>query len=130
MGGMTIGAPLEVTRSMAGLHCRDNRVTVKADGKTPAVLLLNDRTGDDWNVWVDHKPSAVLRCNYIMRGVQLPPGDHAVVFDFEPPLTGMKVSLAAEALGAALCIAFCFVRHDEEEPEPVRPGNAATGKKA
>ena len=55
-------------------HYQSRDIVLEADAKTPSVLLLNDRTGDDWNVWVDNQPAAVLRCNYIMRGVFVPCG--------------------------------------------------------
>jgi len=47
------------------------------------VLLLNDRFDPAWRVTVDGKAASLLRCNYIMRGVQLAPGEHTVEFTFE-----------------------------------------------
>jgi hypothetical protein len=85
-------------------------VTVQADAKTPAVLLLNDRTGEYWNVRVDQKPASLLRCNYIMRGVFLPPGQHTIVFRFQPPLQWLYVSVAAFASGVLLCGYVIFTR--------------------
>jgi hypothetical protein len=77
-------------------------VALQADAKTPAVLLLNDRTGEFWNVWVDGKPASVLRCNYIMRGVFVPPGQHTIEFRFQPPLAWLYVSVASFAIGVLL----------------------------
>ena len=50
-----------------------NDIKLQANVKTNAVLLYNDRISDGWSAWVDGKPSPLLRCNYIMRGVFLPP---------------------------------------------------------
>jgi hypothetical protein len=77
-------------------------VKLKADAKTAAVLLLNDRTGDYWGVWVDGKPAPILRCNYIMRGVYLPAGPHTVEFRFQAPLQWLYVSSAMFGVGILL----------------------------
>ena len=88
------------TVTIASYQSKD--VTLQADAKTPAVLLLNDRTGDYWNVWVDQKPASVLRCNYIMRGVFVPPGRHTIEFRFQAPLQWLYVSVSAFAIGLLL----------------------------
>ena len=88
-------------------------VTLQADAKTPAVLLLNDRTGDYWKVWVDQKPAGILRCNYIMRGVFVPPGRHTIEFRFRAPLQWLYVSVSAFAIGVLLVgyVVFTSKRH-------------------
>ena len=88
------------TVTITSYQSRD--VALQADAKTPAVLLLNDRTGDFWNVWVDGKPASILRCNYIMRGVFVPPGQHTIEFRFQPPLAWLYVSVASFAIGVLL----------------------------
>ena len=57
-------------------------IILKTKAEFPSVLLLNDRFDPAWRVTVDGKPASLLRCNYIMRGVQLTPGAHAVEFTF------------------------------------------------
>jgi hypothetical protein len=83
---------------------------LQADAKVPAVLLLNDHTGDSWNVWVDQKPGTVLRCNYIMQGVLVSPGRHTIEFRYQPPQSMLRVSLSAFALGILLG-GYAFVAH-------------------
>jgi uncharacterized membrane protein YfhO len=77
-------------------------IKLQADAKAPAVLLYNDRTAEDWRVWVDGKQSQLLRCNYIMRGVFLPVGAHTVEFRFQPTLVPLCVTLSAIAVGIGL----------------------------
>jgi uncharacterized membrane protein YfhO len=67
-----------------------------------SVLLLNDKYDPGWQVWVDGKPAELLRCNFLMRGVQLPAGAHTVEFLFKPDVRTLYVSLAAIALGVLL----------------------------
>jgi hypothetical protein len=93
-------------------------VKLKASPKAPAVLLLNGRTADAWKAFVDGKPEKVLRCNYLMRGVFLAPGDHNIEFRFEQSLRPLYVSLSAFAVGLALMI-YLIVSHWRERNAPV-----------
>jgi hypothetical protein len=81
---------------------QSKHVVLHADAKTPAVLLLNDRTGDWWRVWVDDKPAPLLRCNYIMQGVFLPAGSHNIDFRYQPPLNYLYLTVAALIIGLLL----------------------------
>ena len=60
-------------------------IVFDANATAPSVLLLNDKYDPDWRVTVDGKPAELLRCNFIMRGVYLAPGDHTVEFNFTLP---------------------------------------------
>jgi hypothetical protein len=90
---------------------------LQADAKTPAVLLLNDHTGDFWNVWIDQKSGTVLRCNDIMQGVFVQPGRHRVEFRFQPPRKILYTSLTAFALGILLG-GYVLVAHFVRRPAP------------
>jgi hypothetical protein len=78
------------------------RIVLRAKAGVPSVLLLNDKYDPNWKVWVDGKPETLLRCNYLMRGVKVPPGEHVVEFRFAPPIDTLYISLAAVALGLGL----------------------------
>lgn len=69
------------------------RISTKAT--TASVLLLNDRWDDYWFATVDGRPAPVLRANFIMRGVALPPGDHEVEFRYTPPVPALKSTIIA-----------------------------------
>ena len=78
------------------------RIVLQAKAAVPSVLLLNDKHHPDWKVTVDGKPASLLRCNYIMRGVQVPSGTHTVEFRFQPATGPFYVTLAAIGLGVIL----------------------------
>jgi hypothetical protein len=81
------------TVEFASYAPKDIRLRAKATGAS--LLLLNDRYDPNWRVTVDGNPAALLRCNYLMRGVQVPAGEHEVRFQFQPSKNGFYVSLAA-----------------------------------
>lgn len=77
-------------------------IVLETQSAAPAVLLLNDKHDPNWRVTVDGQPAELLRCNYLMRGVAVPAGEHRVEFQFAPPRGPFFVSLAAIALGFLL----------------------------
>jgi hypothetical protein len=80
------------------------RIVLQAEAKAPAILLLNDRYDPSWIVRVDGKPAPVLRCNFIMRGVALPPGKHSVEFLFRPPNRTLYLAAGAMVVGVILLL--------------------------
>src|ERR1017187_1331133 len=78
-----------------------------ANANAPSVLLLNDKYDPHWSVTVDGKPAELLRCNFLMRGVYLTPGQHTVQFDFSLPNMPLYITLAA--MGVGLCLVGCLL---------------------
>jgi uncharacterized membrane protein YfhO len=70
---------------------------------------------------VDDKPAEILRCNYIMRGVFLPPGQHTVEFRFRPPLKYLYISVTAFVIGLLLGGYVIYMRFWGETEPPVKP---------
>ena len=100
--------PTNATHEIAGtvefVRYAPKHIVLAAKAADPCVLLLNDKYDPNWQVIVDGRPAALLRCNYLMRGVQLAKGEHRVEFHFRPPLTSFYVSLAALTLGGVLLL--------------------------
>ncbi|HYA79157.1 MAG TPA: hypothetical protein VED19_01450, partial [Candidatus Nitrosopolaris sp.] len=55
------------------------------------------------HVTINGRPATLLRCNFIMRGVFLPPGAHTVEFKFSLPHKPFYVTLTALGVGILLC---------------------------
>jgi hypothetical protein len=97
------GATNQSAGTVAFISYTPKDLVLKANVKTPAVLLLNDKYDPNWRVLVDGHPAPLLRCNYLMRGVQVPPGEHVIEFLFATPANTLYISMAAVALGLGLC---------------------------
>jgi hypothetical protein len=123
-----IPAPLPANTNQAAgtVQIKDNyepkRIELDTNVKVPSVLLLNDKFNADWKAWVDGKPEPILRANYIMRGIYLQPGQHDIVFRYEPPFGIFYVSLSAVIFGIIL-LGFLVVSKPKQEvaaaPAPV-----------
>ena len=86
---------------------------LQAKGGVPSVLLLNDRFDPNWKVSVDGKHGTLLRCNYLMRGVQVAPGEHVIEFRFAPGVDTLCLSLAAVLVGLLLIAYLVLVKGKE-----------------
>lgn len=89
------------------------KIVLKTQSAAPNVLLLNDRYDPNWQVSIDGKAAKLLRCNYLMRGVEVPAGEHQVEFNFRPNVRFLNVGLAASALGIVL-VGFLVVASGRE----------------
>jgi len=65
-----------------------------------------------WNAYVDDKLTPHFRANYVLRGMQVPAGNHTVEFKFAPTSysTGERVSLASSII---LLLLLGFVSYKE-----------------
>jgi hypothetical protein len=110
--------PVEVT-SYAPKH-----IVLAAKTTSPAVLLLDERYDPNWRVWVDGKPAPLLRCNFLVRGVYVQPGQHTVEFRFEPPIGTFWVSCGAVLVGLSLIGYLALGRKSAATPGPVPSAQA------
>lgn len=84
-------------------------IVFTANAANPSVLLLNDKYDRNWQVTVDGKLAELLRCNYIMRGVYLPAGEHTIEFQFILPNKALKITLSAVMAGIILVALLFFL---------------------
>jgi hypothetical protein len=89
-------------------------IILEAHARDRSVLLLNDRFDPEWQVLVDGQTRPLLRCNYIMRGVELGAGDHRIEFRLHDHFAAAWfASLAVTVLAAGLSSVLWF--HPKEE---------------
>jgi len=91
MGGASASSPAD---SVSVRKKTNNYLEVDCSSREGGVLLVTDHYDPYWRVWVDGAEQTLLRCNYLMRGVQVPPGKHTITFRYYPNLSGFLGSLA------------------------------------
>jgi hypothetical protein len=73
-----------VGQSLVVLRDSPNAVTIRAASGFGGFLVLADTFYPGWQATLDGRPVEILRANYAFRAVVLPPGEHTVVFRYEP----------------------------------------------
>jgi hypothetical protein len=73
-------------------------------GKEQLVVFSEIYYGNGWNAYIDNQPAPHFRCNYVLRGMRVPGGNHTIDFKFEPVAYAQ-----GEALGYSLSILLLLV---------------------
>jgi hypothetical protein len=76
----------------------DAQVVIRAAVAQKGLLVLAEQHYPGWQVSVDGQAAPLLRVNHVYRGVLLEPGDHEVVFRFEPSSLRTGAWLSATGL--------------------------------
>ncbi len=77
------------------IEWQPNRITIQAEG--PGTLVLSEIAYPGWQVRVDEQAAAMKPVIGLLRGVDLAPGEHRVVFRFVP--LSVILGLLASLLG-------------------------------
>ncbi|HEY1172658.1 MAG TPA: YfhO family protein [Verrucomicrobiae bacterium] len=93
-----------MTNRVSDVNIQSRSVSMKVEVAQDSVLLLNDRHSPNWHVYVDGAERPLLRANYLMRAVQLKPGDKEVIFKFEPTAKYLKITVASMAVALGLLV--------------------------
>lgn len=106
----------------------DSTATVKMDGYAPNDLKYTSKSSREsvivfseiyyqpgWDAFIDGKKADHFRCNYILRGMRVPAGEHQIEFKFEPQsyFAGEKVAYGSSAI--ILLLALGLVYHDRRK---------------
>lgn len=94
--------PVEAAGTVEVARYAPKEIEVRVKADADAILLYNDRWDPNWRAELNGQPVELLRANYLMRAVKVPPGEHVVRLSFAPPLTGLYISLASILVGVGL----------------------------
>lgn len=72
------------------------RVVLEVRASAPAVVVLNDAFYSGWRATLDGVETPILAANHAVRAVQVPAGNHQVIFRYRTP--GLWVGLALSLL--------------------------------
>ncbi|HQU99750.1 MAG: YfhO family protein [Bacteroidia bacterium] len=100
---------------------KPNYISYSSQTNTEQFAVLSEIYYDKgWNVYVDGKPTDYVRCNYVLRGMKVPAGNHKIEFKFEPATYAMgeKISLAGSLLLFAGCLAVLFMEFKKTKQSP------------
>ena len=74
---------------------------------------------EGWKAYIDGKETPIVKTNYVLRGLSVPPGNHKITFEFKPAAFygSMKTSIACSGLMWLLLFAaigqFFYFRRQE-----------------
>jgi uncharacterized membrane protein YfhO len=97
---MILPALDHANETISAVKDHGNEVSIQAQTSDTAYLVLTDTYYPGWEATIDGIPAPVLRCNYAMRAVLLPPGEHHIQCIFLPQSfqVGRALSIASAVL--------------------------------
>ena len=102
-----LGAPHNATIKLTSYH--PDRLNYEYTAPNDVFAVFSEVFYDKgWKAFVDGEEVPIIRTDYILRGLQLPGGNHKVEFVFDPPT--MKISKIVSLIGSViLVLGFIFV---------------------
>lgn len=92
-----------------------NKLVYQSNAQQPQLAVFSEIYYDKgWNAYVDGVLTPHMRCNYVLRALKVPAGQHQIEFKFEPKAvaTGETISLVSSILlyGGALAVGLMLLK--------------------
>lgn len=99
------GATSEPAGEVKIVSYQPGLVKLSVNATQPAILRAADRYVPGWQATIDGQPAPVVRCDFIMQGIAIEPGQHEVVLRFVSKSPTLYVQFAGMALCALALLA-------------------------
>lgn len=86
------------------------RIALVVQSDAPGYLVLADSWYPGWQASVDGKPAPTYRAEVLFRAVPIEPGQHTVVFEYQPLSFRLGALISAASLAVAIGIAIVLGR--------------------
>jgi hypothetical protein len=99
--------------SISLMDYKPNYLKYKSNSTNDGIVIFSEiYYNKGWNAYIDGVLKPHFRANYVLRGLQIPKGNHIIEFKFEPSTykTGERVSLASSII---LLLLLAFVSFKE-----------------
>ncbi len=76
-----------------------DRVKIITDSQSGGILTLADNYYPGWEAFIDETKTEIIKANYTLRAVNIPPGNHELIFKYQP--VSFRVGLTISVIGLA-----------------------------
>jgi len=87
MSGIQEAANFDTSGSVAKLESSSNLfpiITLQTKVSKTALLVISNLYFPGWKIYLDNLPWQILRVDYLLQGVLIPPGKHIIRFEYVP----------------------------------------------
>jgi hypothetical protein len=91
----------DTTATISMIEYQPNELTYKASTNSHALAVFSEiYYPEGWKAFIDDKQVEIKRANYILRALEIPPGEHTIKFIFEPKVyyAGNKIMLISSLI--------------------------------
>ncbi|MBU3714008.1 MAG: YfhO family protein, partial [Ferruginibacter sp.] len=96
------------SNSIITMNSFDNdAITYKSKTAVNQIVVFSEIYYKDWKAYIDGKPADYFKANYVLRGMNIPSGEHTIEFKFEPKafFIGDKIGRICSWITALLLVA-------------------------
>ncbi|MBU6150729.1 MAG: hypothetical protein KGR25_04710 [Chloroflexi bacterium] len=87
-----------------------DRTVIRTRSDCAQLAVLMDTWAPGWTVLVDDTPSPAIRVNGVLRGVEVPAGDHTITWLFRPERWSTIVAVTLGSVGLTLALGAASIR--------------------
>jgi hypothetical protein len=94
---------------------------VQVRAPAAGILLVRNSWDGGWHATVDGRPSPLLHADFLLQGIQVPPGRHTVVLRYDDPAVGLGLlgsGVVVLGLVAAAIVLRLTERRRTRRPDP------------
>ena len=109
------------TSSINLVEIKPNYLKYESDNENNGYAIFSENYyGDGWQAYIDGQEVDHSRVNYILRGMEIPSGNHTIEFKFEPQVvkTGSSIALGSSVLLALLIVGGIYYQVRTRESKP------------
>ncbi|AJR04300.1 YfhO family protein [Siansivirga zeaxanthinifaciens] len=102
---------VDSTATISVLDYKPNYLKYQSKNKNEGFAVFSEiYYGNGWKTFIDGKETIHTRVNYVLRGMEIPAGNHTIEFKFDPEVvkTGSTIALASSILLGVLLVLGLF----------------------
>lgn len=98
----------------------NDAISYQSNSNTPGLAIFSEVFYKDWNAYIDGKKVEVFKANYVLRGLNIPAGNHKIDFKFEPQVyqTSKMLSTIFNWLLIAILLVVAFLWYKRGNKQP------------
>lgn len=97
----------------------ETQVRVTTHSTQPSFLVLSDVFYPGWEAHIDEKPAHIFQTDYILRGLNLPSGDHTISFSFRPKSFAIGCGISGASLALLLYLVITDRQNGKTASTPI-----------
>ncbi len=87
-----------------------NSIAFKTVSSETKLLFLSDSYAKGWKAYLDDKPTKIFRAHYALRAVEVPQGEHTIIFKYAPEYFNISIYLTLISIFILTFSIFFFIR--------------------
>ena len=92
--------PIDSTATIQLIKKEINKFTYKSASNSKQFAVFSETFFNDWHAFIDGKETPITRVDYVLRGLEIPLGEHQIIFEFKPEIVakGNTITLISYVL--------------------------------